>query len=785
MKVPTYERQIGQTQSIGAQRMSVQAQPGQFGRAAEAQSEFFGTLSKAVTDFGVQYAKQENETQRLRALNESDRMISEAQAAAEKIALQDPAEADRYFTESVKQFREANASTISNDATRQSFLLQYDAGAQRSIAKVANYTNGVRLRQSTAEWMKTEGNLINRASNGDSIALLELYGDETKGIPGHYDRGVNLGFIDPVKAAGRKDTSRTLVAKNRLISHIDTLNTSDDLETLIAGLENGEIPPNLADDFSMLLPSEIKQLKNAINTEIRSEKALEEAAAAVLSDEQRTEFEQFFDDPEIPLEQKKEKLLNLMLGDPDLAGMESGDRRATIAYARARLSTNQATVNSRVRSIEKQQDAILKKREQGFPVSLQEVLDVDKQIAALGDQAPEDLVRSQLTLERTIDELNAMGQMGPLELERKISDLEKGYKDTGTVSVEDASIITTGRKMLSSLNTRIKSNDAMGAAQDMGLIDMPDMIPALYASDDAGRVVTDENGRPQPNPRFAAQAGDRRQKAYFVANKFGLAQPQFLTKTEVAQYKERLANGDTGTRMVLLQTLVKGFGSDAPLVLSEISGEKHVGIFGHIGGLIVDNNNEAAEDILRGMSLIEGDLTMIGFDKATNDIHFRREVGTALDGLEGAESSLREAADAIYATRYGRDVKGFQPRNYQDAIQAAAGRTPDGRGGIDIVNKAPTLIPQNMLAADMVDLIATLREEDLINPQISGQNISREIAANIRRNPDDYKAHPAPGTDRYFIYRGELGDLNFRYINDTNGDPLLVDFANLFRLRGQ
>jgi hypothetical protein len=783
MKVPTYTAQVQRTTEVGGQRMSVQASPQQFARGAEAAKAFYAQAEDAAFQYGKAELQQRNETERLKAINESNRMLSESAAAAEQIAINDPDAADQYFQDSVEFHRKKQSELIQNDATRQQFLLQYDATSQRSTAQVTSYTRAVRARQGTAVWIGRESDLINRASNGDTAAMLELYGDPDQGIKGHYDLGVENGFIAVDKAAGRSNTSRTLVAKNRLINHVDGLDTIDKLTEFTTALEAGELPPEISNELSLLLPSEIKQLKKAVQSEIKTEQALKDAADALLSDEQRLMFEQTMDDPTVDLEMKKGILLNLSLGTPEQFGMTSSDFRAAKAYSRARLSNTQATVNAAARSIAKSQKELMSILTDGFDPGLDAILNVDREIAAMGESAPDSLVQDQLAMQRAYSTINAMRGMGPVELDQYVAGIEQEFE--GKMTTEAATIIKNGRTMQSKLVSRISGGDAMGAAQDRGIVSMPTLIPDMYMpSGDGQDVVRDESGTPVINPEFRDAIAQRKRAAEKVSDTFKLTKPQFLTKAERNTYKERLKFGDSGTRMAILQSLVTGFGSDAPTVLAEISDEKHVGVYGHIGGLIADGRNEAAEDILRGKSILDDGVAIVGFDKAINDIHFRNEVGTAFYGLD-AEGALREAADAIYAARYGRSPEGYRPTNYQNAIQAAAGRTPDGKGGIDPVNGAPTIIPQNMSAADLTDLLATLREEELINPQISGQNVSKKIAADIRNKTGNYKIHPAPGTGKYFVYRGEIGIDDYKHIKDTNGDPLLIDFAALYELRGR
>jgi hypothetical protein len=781
MKVPTYTQQVQRTTEVGGQRMSVQASPGQFARGAEAAMRFYAQAEDAAFQYGKAELQQRNETERLKALNESNRQLDEAAAAAETIAVQNPDEADRYWQESVRQFRDANASTIQNDATRQQFMLQYDAASQKSTVQVQNYTRSVRLRQGTAEWIKTESDLINKASKGDVGAGLQLYGDPDQGIKGHYDLGIQNGFIAADKAASRSDTSRTLVAKQRLITHYEGLDTIEKLEDFSAALESGELPPDLSSELALMLPSEIKQLKGAIQTEIKSEKALQKAADALLSDEQRLEFEQFFNDPDISFDEKKKKLLNIVMTTPDQLGLTSDDFRAVQAFGRARVGELKSTVSAAATAIGKGQDSLMKLLTDGFDPGQDAILAVDKEIAALGAAAPESLVRDQLTLQRTYGTVNAMRQMGPVELERYVTEIEQSYE--GQMTTEAATIIKNGRTMLTKLNSRISDGDALGAAQDRGIVKMPNLIPDMYERDQDGAVVVDNSGTPVISGQWSDAIATRKRAAYKVAQTFNLTRPQFLTKTEQQTYKERLKFGDTGTRMAILQSVVKGFGAEAPFVLGEIADSKEVGIYGHIGGLIIDGRNEAAEDALRGITQIGEGGPIDGLTPTYLNGEFMKTVGEAFYGMPKAEGSLFETAKAIYAGRaQGQPI--FNPTMFADAIQAAAGRGKNGKGGIDSVNGAMTILPNNMDSADVEAALETITVEQLINPEISGQTISRELMQDINRS-GSYRLMPSPNTGGYVVYRGDLRNETFQYVMDDNGDPLTINLSRWKELTGK
>lgn len=772
MKVPTYTAQVQRTTEVGGQRMSVQASPQQFARGAEAAKAFYAQAEDAAFQYGKAELQQRNETERLKALNESNRMLAESAFAAEEIARNDPDAAEQYFKDSVAFHRDKQSQSIQNDATREQFFLQYDAASQKQTVQVQNYARSSRLRQGTAVWVDAEDILINKASKGDVGAMLELYGDPTKGIKSHYDKGVEMGYIAPDKAAGRSTTSRTLVAKNRLINHMDGLDTIEKLEEFSSALENGEVPPDISSELALLLPSEIKQLKGAIQTEIKSEQALKKAADALLSDEQRLEFEQAFADPDINFEMKKGMLLNLVMGTPEQFGLTSSDFRATQAYARGRIGDVQSTVNAAVRTIAKNQAAVEKMLTDGFDPGQDAILAIDREIAALGAAAPDDLVQSQLQLQRTYSTINAMRKMGPVELEQYISGMEQQFE--GKMVPEVAAVIKNGRTMQSKLNTRIDNGDAIGAAQDRGLIDLPPLVPDMYERAPDGSVITTQNGMPIISNQYRDVIAQRKQAAAKVAEKFNLTKPQFLTATEQQVFKERLKFGDAGTRMAILTSVVTGFGAEAPTVLSEIADTKEVGVYGHIGGLIVDGRNEAAEDALRGITKLQEGGPVEGLTPTFINQEFYREIGDSFYGIEKAEGSFLETAKAIYAARYA--TMPYDPGNFRNALQAAAGRSKNGMGGIGDVRDKKIILPSNMTADDMGTALSSLTAEHLANINVSGQEIDPKMLSDIRTS-DKYRIAPHPQSGSYFVYRGNLGQDDFKYITDVNGDPLLIDFV--------
>ena len=98
MKVPTYTSQVQRTTEVGGQRMSVQASPGQFARGAEAAQRFYAQAEDAAFQYGKAELQQRNETQRLQALNESNKMLAESAQAAEQMAVNDPDSAVLSFT---------------------------------------------------------------------------------------------------------------------------------------------------------------------------------------------------------------------------------------------------------------------------------------------------------------------------------------------------------------------------------------------------------------------------------------------------------------------------------------------------------------------------------------------------------------------------------------------------------------------------------------------------------------------------------------------------------------
>jgi len=785
MKVPTYTQQVQRTTEVGGQRMSVQASPQQFARGAEAAKAFYAQAEDAAFQYGKAELQQRNETERLKALNESNRMLSESAAMAEEMAKRgNPDEADQYWQDSVTFHREKQSKAIQNDATRQQFFLQYDATSQKQTANVQRFTRSMRASIGTATWLEREESLKLAAASGDMNASVELFGDPANGIKSFYDNGIQNGFISPDKAAARAMTTRTMVAKNRIVNHIDALSSTQPVEVVekfLADFEQGKVPDNIASELSYLLPTEVKQLKNAIEGEIRTQKQLDKAAKALLSDEQRLELEQYFNNPEVSFEDKKKKLLDVMMGTPDQVGMVSSDFRATISHGKGVISSMKAQINAVVKTIEKQQADATRLLLDGFDPGVATILAPDRQIAALGTQAPASLVQAQNVLKATYDIITGMRKMGPLELAAAVDEMETKAKESGGVTMEAAVVIKNGRQMLSGLSSKIASGDALEAAQNRDLIVSSPLIADMYQRDDRGRAVL-VNGRPQVSQEWMQNAARRSRDAYFVADKFGLTTPQFTTDAERSALSDLLKNGDAGSRHALLTSIAQGFGNDAPIVLGELVDAKNVDEYAHLGGLLVDGKHSVVSDALQGLDLIKNGAP-VKYDQTTMQEVFNQTVGKSLINNPSSMTAGYELAKGIYAYR-AQGLGEFNEEIYAQAIQEAFGQNKStGKGGFhEMARNNMVLLPDNTDADDVKKLLKNVTDEQFFEVT-DGQVVNPGLSEDIREESALYSL-VAYGKDQYYLIRGD----SFGYhegITDDFGDPLIINIRAWQELYGK
>lgn len=770
MKVPTYTSQVKRTTNVGAQRMGVQASPQAASAGSRAAAQFFDQVSRLGQTYMEAEFRARNKTQEMEARNGAQKELNEIIRVTDEISRTDPTKAESFYQDQTSRIGQKYSSLIENDELRGAFELNFASNLESQSVSVRKGIRNQVIQQGAAAFQERESDLSLRASKGDMIAFDELFGNEQLGTGGIYAEASQYGYLSPTQAADRKLSMKRDVVKQQVYQSIDNAGNVEELQMMLDDLDDN--PP------AELMPSTVMSIGDAIRSDIRSIEAARKEAVRVakaidkdLSDEKRASIEAVFDQA-ASVGEAQALLTNIISNQASMELLTNSDLRAIKTYGRSTVSRLRTEQTAAVTSLKGSIRDIKTVMSQGIDPGQDQIIAVAQAAANLGSAGAE-LQPDIAALAEVRDYAVGLRQATPKFMEQElVSQRAIAEEAEGQQQVTEVEKLKIAQQFQANMKTAI-SNDPIAWAAKTGVVDqLPPIIPSSFIQDEEGNVVQ--------NPEFMSAVAKRRQISNLIAVKYDLTTKPIFTQAERSTFKDRLKNGDPTQRLDILQSIVRGFGADTQTALNEIADSDEVGVYGHIGGLILDGRNESAEDALRGITILEKGGPIMELTDATINLSFQQQVGTALEGQPEARGSLFNAAKAIYASRYGS--QSYNPSNYAKAVQAAAGRTPDGKGGLDPVNGAVTVIPSNMTSDDLENAIELITVENLINPEISGQNVSRQLVNDFKQNSSRFKVHPAPGTGAYYIYRGEMGTDSFRWMKDTNGDVLLIDFKNFYDL---
>ena len=97
-------------------------------------------------------------------------------------------------------------------------------------------------------------------------------------------------------------------------------------------------------------------------------------------------------------------------------------------------------------------------------------------------------------------------------------------------------------------------------------------------------------------------------------------------------------------------------------------------------------------------------------------------------------------------------------------------------GGLEDVNGEPTLIPKDLSAKQLEDMLKNITPERISS--MTGLNLSREVVKDI--NDMDYDLF-AKGDGTYYLARGKGDDI--RILADSNGNRIILDALSFYNLR--
>ena len=242
MKVPTYQRQVGATREVSAQRMSVQASPGALSAPARAAEEAFSQSANVAFNFAEREIKLRNQTQVTKAQNFATKALYEAQAEAETMS---PDEAENFMAGKVESIRGEASELISNDLVKEQFGLKYDPLSLGFTNDVKRYARSKRLDEGLGEWMVRRDQLLSEAASQDPTvrakAMNELFGDTRSkaGKPSWFAIGADAGYFSAEEAINQRVKAQDSVERDQILGEIRTLDLAG-LEALDQKLADGE-----------------------------------------------------------------------------------------------------------------------------------------------------------------------------------------------------------------------------------------------------------------------------------------------------------------------------------------------------------------------------------------------------------------------------------------------------------------------------------------------------------------------------------------------------------------
>jgi hypothetical protein len=211
------------------------------------------------------------------------------------------------------------------------------------------------------------------------------------------------------------------------------------------------------------------------------------------------------------------------------------------------------------------------------------------------------------------------------------------------------------------------------------------------------------------DPDLAAAVANRARTMAVTAAATG-APFQFFGKHERTAFARQLEQMDPGARLQVLGTMAAELGPDAVTVLGEIS--KDAPRDAQAGWLLAMGRGKAAGDVVNGGAAIK-QAPKLAPDRTKGEAQSAesRVIGRALHSDNQAErGAIVDAGAAIYvveAQKRGLNEGEFDPALYESALQTAAGRDAQGRGGFGSVNGVRILLPPNLTEQDAQGLVSS------------------------------------------------------------------------------
>ena len=241
-----------------------------------------------------------------------------------------------------------------------------------------------------------------------------------------------------------------------------------------------------------------------------------------------------------------------------------------------------------------------------------------------------------------------------------------------------------------------------------------------------------------------------------------------------AKERKKLANDLAAMapeeQAIALAQLTVGAGSRAGVVIRELAEKQPA--FGQVGYLTATQRGDTALEALQGLALVKARPELLPTSKATLSGVETSTLGTAIPDARGdVRAGVIAAARGIYAGRLaaaGKTAKDFDPDDYAEALQDAAGRR-GATGGIGKVNGQLVQLPAQMRAGEVRDLLRGMGEADWTAFSLNSKSVPSALGADGMEalTPEELK-------NAYLVSVGE-GRYHVSLTNPRNGASYVLD----------
>ena len=268
----------------------------------------------------------------------------------------------------------------------------------------------------------------------------------------------------------------------------------------------------------------------------------------------------------------------------------------------------------------------------------------------------------------------------------------------------------------------------------------------------------------------AIQIGKRINEANAVSAQYG-SQVKFLKDNEANSLKSFFDNSQTtiDAKLAVLNKINEGFGRHSQDVLKELS-QKGAPELAHLGGLMKLGLFENAKLAMQGLDLKNNNRKAPEITNINTNTEYSRTVGNALQFMPAAvQGAAKSVTDLIYnklAIDAGEQF--FRPNLYEKAAKLALGLQGEN-GGVDDVDGHPTLIPKQLNADQLEDMMENITVDNL---SAQGITIDPKLLEDI--NDKKYNLY-AVGDGVYALARGTPGENDFLIAADTSGNQIKLN----------